>query len=152
MDDYLNSEAVESLSLNEVLDILVSLNKAKRDLSAIYEMFARKVASRMDEENVMETTINGVEIQKKVSYGRKSWDNQRLIEDTYDRICQSAVDMDTGEVVLSSREAALKLLEYFNPSYWRVKELSKLGINADQYCEVGEDKVNIAIYLKGENK
>jgi hypothetical protein len=25
-----------------------------------------------------------------------------------------------------------------------------LGINADQYCEVGEPKTNIAIYTKGE--
>ena len=39
----------------------------------------------------------------------------------------------------------MKLLDYLQPSYWRIKELSKLGINADQYCEVGELKTSIIV-------
>jgi hypothetical protein len=44
----------------------------------------------------------------------------------------------------------LKLLDYLQPSYWRVGELSKIGLNADNYCETGEPKVSL-IVRKGKN-
>jgi hypothetical protein len=53
--------------------------------------------------------------------------------------------MDKGEVIMKSIEIAMKRLDYVLPSYWRIKELSKLGINADQYCEVGELKTSIIV-------
>jgi hypothetical protein len=31
------------------------------------------------------------------------------------------------------------------PSYWRIKELSAIGINADNYCEVDEPKTSIIV-------
>ena len=68
----------------------------------------------------------------------------------FERLQQSSVDMDTGEVTLSTEEIVNRILDYVQPSYWRVGALNDLGINADQYCEVGEPKTNIAIYTKGE--
>jgi hypothetical protein len=59
--------------------------------------------------------------------------------------------MDTGEVMLTQEELIVKLLDYMQPSYWRVGELNKLGINADNYCETGEPKVSL-IVRKGENE
>jgi hypothetical protein len=43
------------------------------------------------------------------------------------------------------------MLNYCAPSYWKIKELQKLGINADNYCEVGQLKTSI-IVRKGENQ
>jgi hypothetical protein len=37
------------------------------------------------------------------------------------------------------------MLDFVQPSYWRVKELAKFGINADNYCEVGDYKTNIIV-------
>jgi hypothetical protein len=56
-----------------------------------------------------------------------------------------AIDMDTGEVVMSPQEVAERVLDYVQPSYWRIKKLAELGINADNYCELGEPKTSIAV-------
>lgn len=152
LDDFVNSDMVENMDIEQGLELLVTLNLAKRDLASIYENLATKMTNRMEEQNISEVSLGSADLKKKTAAPRKTWDNVGLIEETYDRICQSATDMDTGEVMLSPKELTLKLLDYFNPSYWRVKELSKLGINADNYCEVGEEKTNIAIYLKGDTK
>ena len=53
--------------------------------------------------------------------------------------------MDTGEVLYSQQEIVAKLLDFVQPSYWRVKELQKIGIDADLYCEVGETKTSIIV-------
>jgi len=53
--------------------------------------------------------------------------------------------MDTGEVLKSPREIAMDMVTYCAPSYWRVKELNKIGINPDNYCEVGELKTSIIV-------
>jgi len=53
--------------------------------------------------------------------------------------------METGEVLKTPKEMVEQMIEFCGISYWRVKELSKIGINADNYCEVGEPKTNIII-------
>ena len=44
---------------------------------------------------------------------------------------------------MSQQEMIEKMLLYVQPSYWRVKELSNIGVNADNFCEVDEPKTNI---------
>jgi hypothetical protein len=39
----------------------------------------------------------------------------------------------------------IKMLDYCAPSYWRVKELAKIGINADKFCDVSESKESIIV-------
>lgn len=151
LDNFLNyNEELMEQDIGVLAEHLVAMNNIKKDVASIYESFSQKIIEKMNSENISEFDSPTASLQKKTAYGRKSWDHRSLMEAAYDRISQSSVDMDTGEVVLSSKEVALKMLEYFNPSYWRVKELSKIGINADQYCEVGEEKTNIAIYSKKE--
>jgi hypothetical protein len=53
--------------------------------------------------------------------------------------------MDTGEVTKSTRQIALEILDYCAPSYWRIKELGKIGVNPDNYCEVGELKTSLIV-------
>jgi hypothetical protein len=149
LDDFLHSEEVLNLDIEQLMEHLITINVAKRELADIYDAFSKVVIDRMDKDSIQEISVGNANIQKKISAPRKTWNSKSLIEDTYDRLAQSSTDMDTGELTLSPRELAIKLLDYFNPSYWRVKELSKLGINADNYCEVGEEKTNIAIYMKG---
>jgi hypothetical protein len=38
-----------------------------------------------------------------------------------------------------------ELVKYTGISYWKVKELEKIGINANNYCETGDAKANIII-------
>jgi hypothetical protein len=53
--------------------------------------------------------------------------------------------MDTGEVLASPLEMMQKMLDYAAPSYWRVGELNKIGISADDYCQKSEGKISVVI-------
>jgi len=147
LDEFLNSDDIANAPLNEALGQLVALNELKKELSMVYESYAAKLAHRMEsEQSTIVTLESGAEIKCMTSAPRKKWDNQNLVSVVYDRLKSSSVDMDTGEVGLSDREIVIKLLDYLSPSYWRVKALNELGINADMYCETGEPKTNIAIF------
>jgi hypothetical protein len=151
LDDFLNSEGVNEADIDVWSEHLVMLNHAKKDLASIYDAFSAKMIDKMQSENKTDIRLNtGAEIKCKTGSPRKAWDNQGLMMQVFDRLQQSSVDMDTGEVTLSTEEIVNKILDYVQPSYWRVGALNDLGINADQYCEVGEPKTNIAIYTKDE--
>ena len=147
LDEFLNSDYIANAPLNEALGQLVALNELKKDLSMIYDSYAAKIADRMESENSTIVTLeSGTEIKCMTAAPRKKWDNKNLMSIVYDRLKSSSVDMDTGEVGLSDREIVVKLLDYLSPSYWRVKALNEIGINADMYCETGEPKTNVAIF------
>lgn len=147
LENFLNSDDITGAPLNEALSQLVALNELKKELSVVYDSYAAKLAHRMQsEKSTIVTLESGAEIKCMTSAPRKKWDNQNLMSVVYDRLKSSSVNMDTGEVGLSDREIVAKLLDYLSPSYWRVKALNELGINADMYCETGEPKTNIAIF------
>jgi hypothetical protein len=139
-------------SVSETAGILLELNLAKRDLAMVYDSLSASFSRLMEIENSTEVELDGgATIEKKSSYDRKGWQHKELASAVVDRIIQYSVDMDTGENLKSSREVALELLNYCAPSYWRVKELSSIGINADTYCETGDLKTSI-IVRKGNNQ
>lgn len=151
LDDFLNSEQVLNSELDEMLSYLVELNKLKKEVAELYESYSSKMIDKMESANEREVKLqSGAELKCKSGAPRKAWDSENLMKTVYSRLRQSSVDMDTGEVGLSDEEIVLKLLDYLQPSYWRVGALNELGINADQYCEVGEPKTSIAIYTKDE--
>ena len=139
-------------TLEDACDALLQLNLAKRDISLAYDSLSTHVAHLMEESKKKDIGLTGgAQIERKVAYDRKGWRHKDLALDVARRLSQSAVDMDTGEVVMTEEELVVKLLDYVQPSYWRVGELGKLGINADNYCETGEAKVSL-IVRKGENQ
>ena len=151
LDNFLNSEGVNEADLDVWSEHLVTLNHIKKDIALIYDVFSARMIDKMQSEKKTELTLStGTEIKCKVGSARKSWDSKGLMMQVFERLQQSSVDMDTGEVTLSTEEIVNKILDYVQPSYWRVGALNDLGINADQYCEVGEPKTYIAIYTKGE--
>jgi hypothetical protein len=151
LDDFLNNEKTLNSELEEALGHLVELNKLKKEISELYDSYSSKMIDRMESVNEKEVKLqSGAELKCKSGAPRKAWDSENLMKTVYSRLRQSSVDMDTGEVGLSDEEIVIKLLDYLQPSYWRVGALNELGINADQYCEVGEPKTNIAIYTKDE--
>lgn len=125
------------------LDTLVLLHALKSDIGYIFSEYSTKFASKLETDEA--TASNGQKIEKKSAFDRKGWKHEDLASEVLRRLNDLSVDMDTGEVVMSANDVAMKLLDYVQPSYWRIKELSKLGINADQYCEVGELKTSIIV-------
>jgi len=144
LDKDLRAFGGADASMEEACLILSELNFIKRDLSLVYDDFSNTVLAVMGEnEGIM--LSNGAQIERKSSYNRTGWKHKDLGADVVNRIMEMAIDMDTGEITKSPREIALEILDYCAPSYWRVKELGKIGINPDNYCDVGELKTSLIV-------
>lgn len=142
----IGDKALNNLNENDEqlwFDTLVLLHAIKSDIGNIFSQYSNLIANKIETDEA--TASNGQKIEKKSAFDRKGWKHEDLASEVLRRLNDLSVDMDTGEVVMSSNEVAMKLLDYVQPSYWRIKELSKLGINADQYCEVGELKTSIIV-------
>ena len=142
----IGDKALNNLDENDEqlwFDTLVLPHSIKSDIGNIFTQYSNLIAKKLETDEA--TASNGQKIEKKSAFDRKGWKHEDLASEVLRRLNDLSVDMDTGEVVMSSNEVAMKLLDYVQPSYWRIKELSKLGINADQYCEVGELKTSIIV-------
>lgn len=144
--DFADSEP----GIDQIAQALLQLNLAKADLGVVYDGLSSKLSAIIKDKEVLNLE-NGAQIEKKSSYDRKGWQHKELANAVVDKLTQMSVDMDTGEVLKTPSEIALDLMKYCAPSYWRIKELDSLGINADNYCEVGQLKTSI-IVRKGDNQ
>lgn len=132
-------------SPEDAAKVLLTLHEAKSFTSDAYSIFSARVTALLESASVTDMDIDGNKIEVRTASDRKKWVHSTLASAVAKRLMDMSIDMDTGEVLLSPQEIANKMLDYVQPSYWRVKELAKIGINADQYCEVGEYKTNIII-------
>ena len=146
IDTYVLSDA----SVTEASEGLLQLNLAKRDIATVYDTLTHFVALKLGDETEI-SLGEGALIEKKTAYDRKAWEHKKLGSAVVDKLVKMSIDMDTGEVIKTPSEIAIQLLDFCAPSYWRVKELSSIGINADMYCETGQLKTTI-IVRKGENQ
>lgn len=119
------------------------LQELKREVAMVFSEAEESLANRIQGRII--TLPDGSLAERKQGGDRKAWDHKSLASDVADRLIQSSVDMDTGEVVLEPKDLMVRMLDYAAPSYWRVGELSKLGINPDRYCEKSEGKSSIVI-------
>jgi len=142
--DELVSKDLQSAELSQLCETLVDIHRLKDELSIVYATASHIASESLGEQS--ELLLNdGSRIEKKTSSDRKAWRHKEIASMVARRLSSLAVDMDTGERVMSMEEVAERVLDYVQPSYWRVKQLSELGINADDYCEVGETKTNLII-------
>lgn len=144
LDDYIKSQP----DVQDACGILYEMNMIKRDMSSVYDSLSTSVGQLIaDGKNVQ--LKNGGVVEKKSSYERRAWQHKDLASVVAQKLVRMSVDMDTGEIIKSPEEIAMQVLDYVQPSYWRVKELSSLGINVDNYCETGVLKTSI-IVRKGD--
>lgn len=144
LDVELINYADSSPDMLEACGLLAELNFLKRDLAAAYDSLAFAMGKIMGNEQEVNLP-NGVKIEKTSSYERKGWKHKNLGSAVADKLIKMSIDMDTGEIVKSPHDIALDMLTYCAPSYWRVKELNKIGINPDNYCDVGELRTSIIV-------
>lgn len=142
--DLAAEDPIENITL--AAEVMVQLNLAKASLRESYDRYEAEMATVMEDrrEELMEID-GGFTLERTQGGNRKKWDHQRLGKVVADRIIESAVDMDTGEILMNQKEMITAVLQYAAPSYWRVKQLKKLGINPNSYCEVEDGKVSVVI-------
>lgn len=144
LDEQVAKFFSEQPTIEEAAQFIVALNVAKAELSVVYDEAVHIFSRLMDEQKEI-ALEDGSSIEKKWATDRRGWKHKDLASVIAQRLVQSAVDMDTGEVLLTQEEMIQRLMDFLQPSYWRVKELEKIGINADMYCEVGETKTSIIV-------
>lgn len=144
LDDAVTQFKNSTPSLEDSCNALALMHGLKADLSAVYDTLAAFVSDELEERAEFSLSDGGL-IEKKWAADRKKWQHKDLASVVAKRLIQSSIDMDTGEVLHSQEEVIARLLDFIQPSYWRIKELAKIGINADMYCEVGESKSSIIV-------
>lgn len=131
-------------SIDDECELLVRLSNLKTQIAMLYDDQAKHLMEKMTETELV-TLNSGDTVEKKWSKDRKGWKHKDLASVVASRIENLAIDMDTGERVLSSSEMIIKLLDFVQPSYWRVTALNEIGINADDFCEAGDSKPSLSI-------
>jgi len=144
LDAVLTNIAESEIDVKELAELLLKLNRAKRDFSVIYDSFSQKVMNSMGDSSLIELPSGG-SIEKKGATERKKWRHPELAIRVAERLSEMSVDMDTGEVVMNAQGMVVKLLDYAAVSYWRVGKLGEIGINPDSYCEQGDYKTNLIV-------
>ena len=144
IDAKIEAFAEVDREVGEVAELLLEMNLAKRDMATVYDALASQLGKHM-ESNQIVALRDGAQIERKMAANRSGWRHKDLAVDVADRISQSSIDMETGEVVLSPREMMVQFLDYLQPSYWRVGELNKIGLNPDNYCNSSEPKISVIV-------
>jgi hypothetical protein len=137
-------QADEPLPRELIADAVTAVHQGRDILKGTFDTLCQVLDPLMGEEAEIRSP-GGTLIEKKWSKPRKAWRHQELASVVAHRIRNLSVDPDTGEVLLSPEEQIAELIRYAAPSYWRVKELKTLGIDADGYCEVGESTPSIVV-------
>jgi hypothetical protein len=136
---------VENNSEAETIgEVVAEFNLLKKDFSDIYDRLCLALSDSMAEKGEL-TLSNGVKIEKKWSTTRKGWQHKNLASAVSEKIVDMSIDMDTGEIVLSPQEMLNKMLDYVQPSYWKAKPVSSLGIDIDNYCQHDDVKTSIIV-------
>lgn len=144
VDEALTNYIEESPAVADAGEILLKLNKIKRDLSTVYDSYSKKISDLMGNASIIDLPSGG-SLEKKGATERKKWQNPELASRVAERLSEMSVDMDTGEIIMDAKGMVVKLLDYAAVSYWRVGKLGEIGINPDAYCEQGDYKTNLIV-------
>jgi hypothetical protein len=125
-------------------DIVVVLHGLLATTKDTYKEACDLLASAMGDEPEV-VSPSGPVLEKKNGTPRKTWRHTEIGRDVAHRLVEMNIDMDTGEVLLGTEDLMVAMLDYAAPSYWRVKQLSQLGLVADDYCEQGEPTTSIVV-------
>lgn len=131
--DEMRAELALRGDIEQLLQGLEYLKTIKRDLDTLI---------RATEDNVVDLMVGKKEVfdgigvvEKKTAVARK-WDSEGLLK----HLVRSSLDPDgTGEITLDSVFSLIENLKSVLPLTgslgWRVTELTKLGIDTDDFCD-----------------
>lgn len=144
LDEAIDTFRDEVESVEDACAALVALNRAKFDFGMVYDHLSSVVSQAMEDSPEVDLP-DGSKVEKKFSSSRTGWRHKDLGSVVAGRIVDMSIDMDTGEILATPAEMITQVFDFIQPSYWRIKELQRLGINPDMYCEVGDTKTSIIV-------
>jgi hypothetical protein len=130
--------------IQDISETYFHISSIKSQLSVVVKQVENVLIARMQDVDAVSVSTGDM-IVKEWSKNRKGWQHKELARAVADRIQNLAIDMDTGERTMTTSEMIEALLDYVQPSYWRVTALSSIGLNADAYCQAGDSEPKIRI-------
>lgn len=139
-----NVDEITEDSDQQMLEIANDIHQLKTVVSDLMSFYQDKVVAKI--KYLKEpASVNGATIEIRKGSSRKAWDHESIGQTVAQRIYQSSIDIDTGEVLKSPIDMMLEMMKYGAVSYWRATNLKDLNIDPDEYCEVSEGKKNLVI-------
>ena len=129
----------------DAIEQLRAITGIKATLRNAYTDYEQIVAHAMEGGEYEITMPDGYIAERMETAPRRKWQHKELGAEVARRIVDHAIDMETGEITLSREEIAMRMLQFAAPSYWRIKELKKLAIDADKYCDSGDPKITVVV-------
>lgn len=127
-----------------ISETFFQLDSFKGQLSIIIKSLESILIEKMADKEAI-SLDSGAILVKEWSKSRKAWQHKDLASAVAERIETMAIDMDTGERTMTTSEMIQAILDYVQPSYWRVGALSNIGLNADSFCEASDPQPKIRI-------
>lgn len=142
--DHVSSLKDQEVDQQLACNLLVSISQMKSGLAEVYSEMEKIVITLVSDRDPVRA-YDGSVIEKMYDKSRKAWQHKTIANVVADRIQRMAVDLDTGEVMMSTHDMITKLLDFAGVSYWKVTSLKDIGIDADDYCEAGESTPKITV-------
>jgi hypothetical protein len=139
LQDYLAGQPPQE----EACEVLAAFNRAKAEVKLTYDSFALRIGAMMKDDKVL--LSGGGEVERNYSTKRTKWQHKDLASVVAQKLHKMSIDMDTGEVKVDPEGMAKAMLNYVQPSYWKVTQLEKIGINPDNYCESGDSRMSVIV-------
>lgn len=136
-------QEIPSEDLDLCAQAVLAVDDLRGDLEALRSSADKHLIDSMGDEP--EISIKGASMEIRRSDSRKAWAHKEIAFQVAERLVQSSVDFETGEMMKSTEELVRGILDYAGVSYWKVGALSTIGISADDYCEVTEGKMKVRI-------
>jgi hypothetical protein len=128
----------------ELAGAFLAIEDIKGDVQAARNLVEQRLVEAMGDDP--ELTVEGAVLEVRRADSRKAWAHQDLAAEVADRLVQSSVDFETGEILKSPEELLREMVTYAGVSYWKVGALKQLGISADDYCEITEGGMKIRLH------
>jgi hypothetical protein len=134
---------IPDTDLDQRAQAVLAVDTLRGDIEALRSSADSNLLAAMGDEPELSTKGASIEIRRGDS--RKAWAHKEIAFEVAERLVQSSVDFETGEMLKSTEELVRNILDYAGVSYWKVGALSTIGISADDYCEVTEGKMKVRI-------
>ena len=145
LDEQITANASDpNWDIQAVSETFFQLDSFKGQLSIIIKSLESILIEKMVDKEAI-SLDSGAMLVKEWSKSRKAWQHKDLASAVAERIETMAIDMDTGERTMTTSEMIQAILDYVQPSYWRVGALSNIGLNADAFCEASDPQPKIRI-------
>lgn len=143
LDEVIISYFATEPDVTDACVVLIRLNRIKNDMKTVYDSCSNKVGDLLKDGQTF--LPDGYSVEKKWAVNRTGWKHKDLAAVVAKRITDMSVDMDSGEILMSREEMVQALLNYMQPSYWKVTSLREIGINPDHYSQAGEAKPSLIL-------